>query len=256
MDVRVLGPLRISAEGAERYVELAPKPRTLLAVLVAHAGGVVPVSTLVRELWEDAPPASALRNIHTYIFQSRKVLSQLTGAPKRTVTRSLLTTRPGGYVFGNDATQFDHCRYRELVTQGHEAIRKRDYLQGVSLLERALAVWRGPAFVDVQTGPVLEAHRRQLEDSRIGVIEVLSGAKIAMGRFHEAVADLAAVVYQNPLHEGLHYQYIRALTMVGDRAHALNMVSRLRANMVSELGIEPSDSMRELQSAILNSSGC
>ncbi|MCQ4080488.1 AfsR/SARP family transcriptional regulator [Streptomyces sp. RB6PN25] len=236
------------------HVELAPKPRTVLVVLLVNAGGVVPVSSLVREVWGDDPPVSALRNIQTYIFQARKVLSRITGVSVRSVARELLMTRPGGYLFSDKSAKFDHESYRKMVADGRDTIRKGDYGKGILLLDRALASWRGPAFVDVVTGVTLEAHRRQLEESKLGVIEALSSAKIEMGRYYEAVADLTVSVCEHPLHEGLHYQYMRALSMAGDRAHALDVFSKLRVSLVSELGIEPSDVMQELQSSILNSS--
>lgn len=235
------------------HIELAPKPRTALAVLMANAGVVVPTSSLVREVWGDDPPVSALRNIQTYVFQSRKVLSRFTGKPTNAVAAELLMTRPCGYAFSNTYAQFDYNCYGSLVADGRNAIRQGDTERGVSLLDRALGLWRGPAFVDVVTGCILEAQRRQWEESKLGVIETLSSAKIEMGQHYEAAADLTACVFEHPLHEGLHYQYMRALSMAGDRAHALDVFSKLRLNMVSELGIEPSDLMQELQYSILNS---
>ncbi|MCZ1018712.1 AfsR/SARP family transcriptional regulator [Streptomyces noursei] len=244
----------ISLDGAAGYIDLAPKPRTVLTVLLVNAGVVVPVSSLVREVWADSPPASALRNIQTYILQSRTLLLQVSGASKRAVARDLLVTRPGGYLFGAESAQFDHLTYRKLVDAGRGAIRQGDCMKGTSLLDRALEMWRGPAIVDVMTGVMLDAWRHQLEGSKLGVIEDLCSAKIAMGRYHEAAADLAVSVWENPLHEGLHYQYMRALSMSGDRAHALDVFNRLRMNLVAELGIDPSDSIQELQRSILHSS--
>ncbi|QMU71551.1 AfsR/SARP family transcriptional regulator [Streptacidiphilus sp. P02-A3a] len=253
MFVGVLGPLYISLEGVSGHVELAPKPRTALAVLMANAGVVVPASSLVREVWGDDPPVSGLRNIQTYVLQSRKVLARFTGKPARAVAGELLMTRPGGYVFSDACAQFDYDHYGHLVAEGRDAIRRGDPERGVPLLDRALRLWRGPAFVDVVTGCILEAQRRKWEESKLAVIETLSSAKIEMGQHYEAAADLTACVFEHPLHEGLHYQYMRALSMAGDRAHALDVFSQLRLNLVAELGIEPSDVMRELQYSILNS---
>ncbi|MBC3840872.1 AfsR/SARP family transcriptional regulator [Streptacidiphilus sp. 4-A2] len=195
---------------------------------------------------------SALRNIQTYVFQSRKVLSRFTGKPTSAVAAELLMTRPGGYAFSSTYAKFDYDCYGGLVAEGRNAIRQGDPQRAVPLLDRALGLWRGPAFVDVVTGCTLEAQRRQWEESKLGVIETLSSAKIETGQHYEAAADLTAAS-SSPLHEGLHYQYMRALSMAGDRAHALDVFSKLRLNMVSELGIEPSDLMQELQYSILNS---
>jgi DNA-binding SARP family transcriptional activator len=255
MNVGVLGPLQIMRDGLAFPFRLAPKPRVVLAVLSTHAGSLVPTSTLIRELWEENPPISALRNIQTYVSQVRKVLSQVTGLSTRIVSESLLMTRAGGYVFSNEKTEFEHALYRDLIAKGHHAVRRRDHERGIAYLKQSLKIWRGPSFADVTTGAVLEAQRLQLEETRIGAVELLSSAEITAGRPHEAIAELASVVHQNPLHEGLHYQYVRALDMVGNRVHALDVFRTLRLNLVTELGIEPSDAIRTLHSTILNSSG-
>ncbi|MCZ4124630.1 AfsR/SARP family transcriptional regulator [Streptomyces sp. H39-S7] len=253
MNIGVLGPLYVSLDDTVHQVELAPKPRTVLAVLLANAGRVVPVSSLVREIWEDDPPVSALRNVQTYVFQSRKVLQQFTGLSARSVAGELLMTKPGGYVFSDRSAQFDYGAYRSLVTDGRGVIRQGDDAEGLTILSRALDIWRGPAFVDVTTGFALEAQRRELEESRLGVIEDLSDVKIRMGMYHEAIADLAVPVFEHPLHEGLHCTYMRALSMSGDRVRALDVFGRLRLNLVSDLGIEPGTPVQELQYRILNS---
>ncbi|MEU9235210.1 AfsR/SARP family transcriptional regulator [Streptomyces subrutilus] len=252
MDIGILGPLLISKREPPKYIELAPKPRTVLALLLANSGGIIPISSLVREVWGDAPPASALRNIQTYVLQSRKVLAQVTGAPVREVAAELLLTRPGGYTFGDAAGQFDYRRYAELADIGRRAIREGALIEGIDLLSRALATWRGPAFVDILTGPALESQRLHLEESRLGVIEILSEARIRVGHYHEALSDLAVSVSEYPLHEGLHYQYMRVLDIVGSRARALEVFSRLRLSLVSELGIEPGAPVQQLQHRILN----
>ncbi|MET9364722.1 AfsR/SARP family transcriptional regulator [Streptomyces sp. NPDC006632] len=236
-------------------MELAPKPRTVLTVLIANAGGIVPVSALAREVWGDSRPVSALRNLQTYIFQSRKVLSQFTGLSLRGVASEFLMTRPGGYSFTNTAARFDYSSYRNLVVDGRRMLRKGADDEAIELFEDALSIWRGPAFVDVMRGPTLETQRRQFEESRIGVIESLSDAKIRVGNYHEAIADLAASISEHPLHEGIHYRYMRALHLTGHRARALDVFNTLRSNLVSELGIEPGAPVQRLQHSILNSSG-
>ncbi|MFZ3494844.1 AfsR/SARP family transcriptional regulator [Streptomyces sp. 5.8] len=230
MEIGILGPLVISKNEPPRYVELAPKPRTVLALLLSNAGGILPASSLVREVWGDAPPVSALRSIQTYVLQSRKVLSQLTGAPVRVVAGEMLLTRPGGYTFSDAAGQFDYRRYLELAEPGRRVIREGALAEGIDLLTRALASWRGPAFVDIVTGPALESQRIQLEESRLGVVEILSEVRIRVGHYHEALSDLAVAVSEYPLHEGLNYQYMRVLDIVGSRARALEVFSRLRLN--------------------------
>ena len=50
MDFRLLGALEVSAQGA--VAELGPpKQRALLAILLLHAGEIVPIDRLIDLLW-------------------------------------------------------------------------------------------------------------------------------------------------------------------------------------------------------------
>ncbi len=253
MEIGILGTMIVSSGGDRGHVDLAPKPRTVLAVLSSDPGGLVPVSTLVRELWGEEPPASSLRNIHTHVLQVRKLLARTLRVSQQTVAQELLVTRPGGYAVSGTLLGHDHRVYARIAERGRRALQDGLVTQGISELSRALKVWRGPAFADVVTGPLLDAQRCHLHDSRIGVIEALSEARISAGQYHEAISDLALPVIENPLHEGLHFQYMRALGISGGRARALEVFHRLRLNLVSELGIEPGASVQQLQRRLLSS---
>lgn len=253
MNIGILGPLVVSRAERSEYVRLAPKPRTVLAVLGGNPSGLISSASLVQEVWGDTPPVSSSRNLHTYVLQARKILAQASGLPQRTVANELLVTRPGGYILCDALISFDHRRYAECSEKGRKALRNGELSLSIEILTGALGMWRGSAFADVVTGPLLEAQRRQLHDSRVGVIEDLSDARITAGQYHEAISGLTASIFENPLHEGLHFQYMRALGISGGRARALEVFNRLRLNLVSELGIEPGAAVQQLQHRILNS---
>ncbi|MFI0773371.1 BTAD domain-containing putative transcriptional regulator [Streptomyces sp. NPDC021212] len=252
--VQVLGAMRITRDGEVESLTLAHKPRTVLAMLVAHPDQVVSLPTLVRELWGDNPPASALRVVQTYILQARKALSQATRLPIKVIIEEALSTHAGGYMFSESFARLDYHVYQELVDSGRRALVNGDLAAGVSCLGEALGIWRGSAFADVVVGRMLESRRRQYEESRLGALETLAEAKIGSGRHLEVTADLAALTAEYPYHEGLHSQYMRALEKAGRRAQALEVFHRLRAGLVSELGIEPGQTISRVQFSILNSS--
>jgi len=74
----VLGPLEVRIEGAA--IELYGKPATLLALLLLHANEWVSSDQIVEALWGDRAPASANRNVKTYIWQLRRTLPPTLGA--------------------------------------------------------------------------------------------------------------------------------------------------------------------------------
>ncbi|MFF3820947.1 AfsR/SARP family transcriptional regulator [Streptomyces bluensis] len=70
MRFRVLGPVSLSPRTPS-----AAKPRALLATLLVHAGEVVPVHSLIDELWGTEPPRTATTTLQVYVSQLRKVLA-------------------------------------------------------------------------------------------------------------------------------------------------------------------------------------
>jgi Transcriptional regulatory protein, C terminal len=74
--VRVLGVLGVAVDGHEvAPVELASrKGRTLLKLLLARRGAVVPAEVLVEALWGGRPPADPDANLATLVSRLRAVL--------------------------------------------------------------------------------------------------------------------------------------------------------------------------------------
>ncbi|MCX4766684.1 AfsR/SARP family transcriptional regulator [Streptomyces sp. NBC_01275] len=251
MEFGVLGPLHVRVNG-ETTAPSAPKLRNVLAMLLVHAGQVVPVPSLVRDLWDDDPPVSGLTTLQTYILNLRKMFSAVTGLTAVEVARDILVTRSGGYLLTAEAGVLDVHRYQRLVASGREALARGDDAAGVRDLNEALLLWRGPALVDVPAGRVLESRRRQLEESRLAAFEHLVDVELRLGMYREVLAELAALTVENPLHEGLHGQYMWALHLSGRRAQALQVFHRLRGALVAGLGLEPGAQVQRLHRAVLN----
>lgn len=222
-------------------------------MLLVHADQVVPVSVLVSELWDDEPPVSSLTTLQTYVLNLRKMFVAVTGLPAAEVTRNLLVTRAGGYMLRSDQAVLDVRQYQRLMSAGCTALGVGDDATGTRKLTEALRLWRGPALVDVPLGRVLESKRRELEESWLMATEYLVGAKLRQGMYREVLTELAALTAENPLHEGLQAQYMRALYLNGRRAQALEVFHRLRRSLVDELGLEPEPRVQRVHQAILSS---
>jgi DNA-binding SARP family transcriptional activator len=81
VDIGVLGSLDVRVNGVS-VAPSAPKPRQVLALLALHADRVVPVASLIEELWAGHPPRSARTTLQTYVLQLRELIATalLTGA--------------------------------------------------------------------------------------------------------------------------------------------------------------------------------
>ncbi|WP_335972117.1 MULTISPECIES: AfsR/SARP family transcriptional regulator [Streptomycetaceae] len=229
----------------------APKLRKVLSMLVVYSGQVVPVSSLMAELWDENPPNSCLTTVQTYILSLRKLFASGTGLSSAQVAREILRTESGGYRFVAGSAELDIERYNSLAVAGRRSLDAGDDRTGSRQLGEALRLWRGPALTGVPVGRLLEADRYRLEESRLVVHEYWVDTQLRLGGYRDVLASLAGLTVEHPLHENLHMQYMKALFLNGRRGQALEVFHRLRRNLVSELGLEPGGPAQRLQRAIL-----
>jgi DNA-binding SARP family transcriptional activator len=232
-------------------VPTAGKPRQILALLALYPGRVVPVPTLMEEVWGTELPQSSLTTLQTYILQLRRRLGTAMGPGAPGGAKEVLATRHGGYLLQVPPQSVDVHRYEQLVTAGQSAFDEGEDAQAAGLFREALAMWQGPALVDVRVGPILEIEVMRLEESRLVIVERRIDSDLRLGRHTELIAELTDLVARHPQHEGLHSQAMVALYRSGRQATALDVYRRLRKRLIEELGVEPSPQLQRLHQAML-----
>jgi DNA-binding SARP family transcriptional activator len=231
---RLLGPLEAS-EGGRPITLPVGKPRALLARLLLGANRVVSVEELVDSLWGDHPPPSAKKLVQAYVSQLRKALGAET-----------IETRPPGYVVRG--ADLDTAAFQRLAERVDETI---DAAERAELLERALALWHGRPLAEFRDEPFARAAARRLDELRVAVLEQKLEAELELGRHERAIAELDALVDEEPLRERPRRLLMLALYRGGRQAEALACYREGRRLLVEELGIEPSAGLQELERAIL-----
>ncbi|MEU3513631.1 AfsR/SARP family transcriptional regulator [Streptomyces longwoodensis] len=259
MDIEVLGALAVRERGIS-ITPTAPKPRQVLALLALHADRVVPVSSLIDELWGAAPPRSARTTLQTYVLQLRELISaalraappqpDTDGAARRTA-KDVLVTMPSGYLLAAGGGSNDVRTFERLAGTGYRAMDAGDYTAAARQLREALGLWTGTALADVQAGAQLEMEIRRLEENRLCALDQRIEADLKLGRHRELLAELTVLVNRYRTHESLHGQFMLALYRSGRRGEALEVYQRLRATLVRDLGLEPSAELQRLQRSIL-----
>jgi SARP family transcriptional regulator, regulator of embCAB operon len=250
MEILILGPLVLSHAGRVA-TPTAPKPRGVLGLLSLNADQTVQASALIRDLWGARPPVSATTTLQTYILQIRKCLGRLLGLSVGEVASSVLVTVPGGYLLRTGSAEFDRRSFDQLAVPGRRALAAGDNAEAAELLSRACGLWRGPALVDVNAGPVAEPQLRALEKVRLTTLEHCIDARMRLGHHQDVLPDLTLLVAEHGLNENLYAQLMVALHRSGQRREALSIFHRFRTSMIDELGLEPSKRLHLLQQAIL-----
>ncbi|MEV6019563.1 MULTISPECIES: AfsR/SARP family transcriptional regulator [unclassified Streptomyces] len=270
MDIDVLGALDVRENGVS-VAPTAPKPRQVLALLAVHADRVVPVASLIEELWSGRPPRSARTTLQTYVLQLRELIGAALartaapqpapghgspgdgpgGGPGRRSAKDVLVTLPGGYLLAAGGGTSDVREFDRLAGLGYRAMDAGDFPGASRHLGAALDLWSGPAFADVQTGAQLAMEARRLDESRLCALDQRIEADLHLGRHREVLAELTVLTSRYRNHENLHAQFMIALHRSGRRGEALHAYTHLRTTLGRDLGLEPSPRLRRLQHSIL-----
>lgn len=238
----VLGSLEIRSEGTEIAIG-APKLRALVIALLLDVGRVVAAERLVDDLWGEAATPQAMTSLRSYVSNLRRLLPSVDDTP-------LIATRGRGYVLDVDPATIDAVRFERLVRAGHELI-DDDPAGALGSLDDGLALWRGPALVDVADLDFARASVARLEELRLAAVEDRLDALLRLGRHAEAVAEAEAVVADHPLRERPRRQLMLALYRSGRAPDALAVHRAFRQDLADELGLDPSAELDALADAVL-----
>ncbi|WP_202918409.1 AfsR/SARP family transcriptional regulator [Streptomyces cavernae] len=238
----VLGPVVAERDGVGLVLK-GPRHRAVLARLIVARRRVVPVARLVDDLWED-PPAGAVGAVQTFVGALRRALEP--ERPPRAPARLLVTDGPG-YVLRAEPDAVDAWRFETAVAEAAglpaEAALQR--------LDRALGMWRGPAYAEFADEDWPRAERSRLAELRLQAVEGRASARLALGLAAAAVPDLEAHLTEHPWREEAWRLLALALYRTDRQADALAVLRRARTALTDGLGLDPGPRLRRLETAIL-----
>jgi DNA-binding SARP family transcriptional activator len=237
MQVRLLGPVDVMVDGDPRPVR-GLRRKAVLAVLALHGGEIVSTGQLTDAVWgRDAPP-TAVNTLQSHMSYLRTVLGD----------KGAILARPPGYLL-------DLCDDGTDVREAQRLLRQAPQLpepaQAVRQLHQALNLWRGRPLADVTGVAWLEEQAERLDLLWLRVKQALSEARLAVGEHAQLVPELEQMAADHPLDERVHEQLMLALYRSGRQADALAVYHRLRRTLAEELGIDPGQALRDLETAIL-----
>jgi predicted ATPase/DNA-binding SARP family transcriptional activator len=238
IEFRVLGALTAVADGCTLALG-APKQRAVLAELLLARGALVSRDELVDAVWGETAPDSASTSLQVYVHGLRKAL----GGDR-------IETHGNGYRLRLEPGELDLERFERLVEHGRRALDAGDAVAAANDLSAALAFWTGHPLADLADQPVAQRAAR-IDEQRLHALELRNDAELALGRHEQILAELDALVRENPYRERFREQQILALYRGGRQKDALDAYRELREMLVEELGVEPGPTLRELERAVL-----
>lgn len=215
--------------------------RCVLAVLLLHAGQVVPLDRIAELVWGEFPPADVRNAVQSHVSRLRQVLSRDPAVR--------VTSRSPGYLLYVNPTLVDVFRFRGLAAKART---RADRRESSTLLREALRLWRGRPLADVATSESLQRLCVNLDEERLAATQDLYALELSFGHHDAVLGELAALVAEHPLRERLVELWVLALYRCGRQSDALAELQRIHTRLVDELGVEPGPELRALRQRILN----
>jgi predicted ATPase/DNA-binding SARP family transcriptional activator len=239
-EVAVLGPVMAVTDGGEPVALRSQVQRLLLALLASRHGRVVTADALVEALWGDGLPVQPYAALQSQIFRLRRRLGPMS---------AWVETDGPGYRLACARTGLDATRFEDLL--GAARAQQADPMAALAALDRALALWRGPAYLEVAEHDAVRPEAMRIEELRTEASEERAEILIALGRTADATREMEALCRLHPFRERPVNLRMRALAAGGRHADALRVMAQFRRQLGDDLGLEPSPELGALEGEIL-----
>jgi DNA-binding SARP family transcriptional activator len=237
IQVRLLGPVDLRIDGLIRPVP-GLRRKALLATLALHASEVVSTDDLIEAVWGESAPPTAINTLQRHVSYLRRLFGQ----------KGVIRARAPGYVLILDGEATDVTTARRLIRLGTTS---SDPDQRVRYLQAAVALWRGRPLMDITGLARLDAQAENLKQLLLTAKLALVPARLDVGQHIQVLGELEALTRECPLNEEVYSHLMLALYRAGRQSEALAVYRRLRSLLHEDLGIEPSQPLRDLEAAIL-----
>lgn len=242
----LLGPLEASASGTPLSLG-PPGQRAVLGLLLMDPGVLVRRDAIVDALWGASPPRTAIDLVQAHVSRIRRLLNSRNSLG---ANDGVIDSVGGGYRLSISGAQVDVQVFRDLAARATAAQTGGDDETAAECYERAVSLWRGEPFADVDIlcgHPGITALRQELADVLLRYSEVAC----ALGQQHRVLPRLQAVADAEPLNEPVHAHLMLALAGSGLQAAAIGVYEEMRSRLDQELGLYPGEEMAEAYARVL-----
>ena len=238
MFVALLGPLEVT-DGNRAVPISGARLRRLLLRLAVEPGRAVSGAELVHAVWTDDPPADQVNALQTLVSRLRRALGQA----------GFVQQVGAGYRL--DSIQTDVQLFQERTAQARRSAASQDLATAVEDYRQALALWRGPALVDVEDADWAQPLVARWQDERLAALRARIDSDLQLGHTSTAIGELEGLVRDHPTQEELTLTLMSALAAAGRPADGLVAYENLREVLTDELGIDPAPELRDSYQRLL-----
>ena len=241
--MRTFGSVAVAVDGEPVSIG-GPRQRRLLALFASRPGSLATIDWLAEYVWDDDDrPEVTAPALRTYVSRLRHALPES--------ARGWLETEASGYRFSAPDDAVEHRLFARLRSDAVAARELDDPQTALELLDKALSLWRGEPFRELEDLDWARVEASRLHLDRLEVLEERWECVLALGRHTQITGELATFIAEHRLRERATRQYALALHRSGRTTEALRAIDDHRRNLAGEGGLEPSVDVIELEAALL-----
>ncbi len=224
-----------------------PARRVVLGLLLMEPGAFVRRDKIIDVLWGESPPSTAVGLVQAHVSRIRKLLNF---RDYGSGNDAVIDSAGGAYRLRLAGTEADLLAFRELAAQATAARARGDDAAAVEDYERAVSLWRGEPFADVEP---LSRHRGTIAIGQELTDVLLLYAEVAraLGQHHRVLPRLRAIADAEPLNESVHANLMITLAGSGQQAAAIWVYQELRSRLDREFGLYPTAELAQAYAGVL-----
>jgi DNA-binding SARP family transcriptional activator len=221
----------------------AGRQRAAFCVLALASNRAVSRAALVDAIWGERIPQHPDTALQIIVSRLRTTLG---------AAASRLVSVPSGYRLDVAADELDVTLVQSQFILGRSLLHDNEPHRAAEVLDRALRSWGDEILADLREFPLYSDAFDDLRNLRNSIEQSYNDALLASARHVEVLARLQGAIAADPWREDLRRQRMIALYRSGRQVEALREFDEFRAFLIDELGIEPTEELRELHVRILD----
>ena len=186
MDYLLLGTM--TATAGDRTLNLGGyRQRAVLAALLLAADRTLDVDTLTEQVWDGSPPPKPVVSLRAYVANLRRILADDARTDR-------LVTDGHGYRLQLGADRLDTRQFETQTGLGKRLLDNGDPTRAATVLDGALALWRGSPLSDLRDLQFTYHEIHRFEALRSDAVEARYEAELLRGRSTELIGGLESEV--------------------------------------------------------------
>ena len=184
--------------------------------------------------WPEADAETIAKNFHPMISHLRKALNR-----DQVIKKDFILYRESAYLLNSQYRyQVDVEEFERLLANAREAKRRGDLDSAVSMIEQAIALYRGD-FLEELYYEWVEELRVYYRDLYLEALKELAEYYRQCNKSEDVIRYGLMILQRDPYREAVLCQVMEAYVRIGNRVAAIEQFDRLRKMLRSELGVAP-----------------